>query len=202
MASDLPGTEMNSVTDTSAAAPPPTPLKMATICGMAVIFTSRAAGTPMTAPMAMAMMMSTRLRVCEYTSGSENVHATATTMPARPHQVPEPGALGRAQALEGQDEPDDGDEVDEVGGGAPAHDGVPALEPGAAGVAGRVARRGAVAAGALRSVRLGPEHVEHPVGHHEPAHDVEGGQDDGEEARASAGRARAPCPARAWCRRG
>ena len=65
MASDLPGTEMNSVTDTSAAAPPPTPLKMATIWGMAVIFTRRAAGTPRTTPMAMARMMSTRLRVCE-----------------------------------------------------------------------------------------------------------------------------------------
>ena len=60
-----PGTAMNSVTDTSAAAPPPTPLKMATIWGMAVIFTSRAAGTAMTAPMAMATMMSTRLRVWE-----------------------------------------------------------------------------------------------------------------------------------------
>ena len=32
----------------SAAAPPPTPLKAATICGIAVIFTRRAAGTPMT----------------------------------------------------------------------------------------------------------------------------------------------------------
>ncbi len=31
-----------------AAAPPPTPLKMATSCGMAVIFTKRATGTAMT----------------------------------------------------------------------------------------------------------------------------------------------------------
>ena len=58
-----PAREMNSVTDTSAAAPPPTPLKMATIWGMAVIFTMRAAGTPMTAPMAMATMMRTRFLV-------------------------------------------------------------------------------------------------------------------------------------------
>jgi len=64
MAMDLPGSEMNSVTDTKAAAPPPTPLKMATICGMAVIFTLRAAGTPMAVPMTTAMMMSTRFRVC------------------------------------------------------------------------------------------------------------------------------------------
>jgi hypothetical protein len=37
----------------SATAPPPTPLKSATICGIAVIFTARAAGTPMTVPSAM-----------------------------------------------------------------------------------------------------------------------------------------------------
>ena len=36
----------------SAAAPPPTPLKSATICGMAVIRTSRADATPITAPIA------------------------------------------------------------------------------------------------------------------------------------------------------
>ena len=36
----------------SAAAPPPTPLKSATICGIAVIFTSRAETTPITVPTA------------------------------------------------------------------------------------------------------------------------------------------------------
>ena len=171
MASDLPGTEMNSVTDTSAAAPPPTPLKMATICGMAVIFTSRAAGTPMTAPMAMAMMMSTRLRVWEYTTGSENVHATATSMPPRPDEVPEPGALGRAQALQGQDEPDDGDQVDEVGGGGPAHDGVPVP---ASRRSGTVALgRGVGVGGGLAVVGLALNMCEHPVGDDEAAHDVQ-----------------------------
>ncbi len=44
----------------SAAAPPPTPLKMATSCGMAVSFTIRATGTAMTAPSAMAMSARTR----------------------------------------------------------------------------------------------------------------------------------------------
>jgi len=34
----------------SATAPPPTPLKSATIWGIAVIFTCRAAGTPITVP--------------------------------------------------------------------------------------------------------------------------------------------------------
>ena len=46
-----------------AAAPPPTPLKMATIWGMAVIFTRRAAGTAMAAPTAMATRVRTRLSV-------------------------------------------------------------------------------------------------------------------------------------------
>ena len=36
----------------SATAPPPTPLNSATICGIAVIFTERAAGTPTTVPIA------------------------------------------------------------------------------------------------------------------------------------------------------
>ncbi len=52
-----------------AAAPPPTPLKMATIWGIAVIFTMRAAGTAMAAPMAMATRVSTRLRVWARTDG-------------------------------------------------------------------------------------------------------------------------------------
>ena len=40
----------NSARATTAAAPPPAPLKMATICGMAVIGTRRAPSTPTTAP--------------------------------------------------------------------------------------------------------------------------------------------------------
>ena len=44
----------------SAAAPPPTPLKMATSCGIAVIFTKRATGTAMAAPRTMAMRARTR----------------------------------------------------------------------------------------------------------------------------------------------
>ena len=48
----------NSVIDTRAAAPPPTPLKIATSCGMAVIFTNRATGTATIAPMKMPSRMS------------------------------------------------------------------------------------------------------------------------------------------------
>ena len=42
-----------STNEISATAPPPTPLNSATICGIAVIFTLRAAGTPTAVPTAM-----------------------------------------------------------------------------------------------------------------------------------------------------
>ena len=42
-----------STNEISATAPPPTPLNSATICGIAVIFTLRAAGTPTAVPIAM-----------------------------------------------------------------------------------------------------------------------------------------------------
>ena len=48
----------NSAAAISAAAPPPTPLNSATICGIAVIFTLRAETTPMTAPTAIPTMIS------------------------------------------------------------------------------------------------------------------------------------------------
>ena len=41
----------NSTQAISATAPPPTPLKMATICGIAVMWTRSAAGTPIAVPM-------------------------------------------------------------------------------------------------------------------------------------------------------
>ncbi len=45
-------TPWNSTSEISAAAPPPTPLNSATICGIAVIFTFRAPTTPITDPIA------------------------------------------------------------------------------------------------------------------------------------------------------
>jgi hypothetical protein len=48
-----PPVSRNSAQEISATAPPPTPLKSATICGIAVIFTLRAAGTPTAVPIAM-----------------------------------------------------------------------------------------------------------------------------------------------------
>src|SRR5664280_3801699 len=48
----------DSVIDTNAAAPPPTPLNIATSWGIAVIFTNRATGTATTVPMKMPSKMS------------------------------------------------------------------------------------------------------------------------------------------------
>ena len=45
-------TVWNSTSETNAAAPPPTPLNSATICGIAVIFTFRAPTTPIAEPIA------------------------------------------------------------------------------------------------------------------------------------------------------
>ena len=50
----------NSTRAIRATAPPPTPLNSATICGIAVIFTLRAAGTPIAVPMPTPMMISTQ----------------------------------------------------------------------------------------------------------------------------------------------
>ena len=55
--------------ETSAAAPPPTPLKMATIWGIAVILTLRAAGTATAAPRAMATRVRTRFSEWARTTG-------------------------------------------------------------------------------------------------------------------------------------
>ena len=48
----------NSAAAIKAAAPPPTPLKSATIWGIAVIFTARAETTPITDPIAIPTSMS------------------------------------------------------------------------------------------------------------------------------------------------
>ena len=85
----------------SAAAPPPTPLKMATSCGMAVIFTSRATGTAMAAPTTMATMARIRLVVwcLNSASGLKNVATTATTAAAAASRFPLRACLGELSPL-------------------------------------------------------------------------------------------------------
>jgi hypothetical protein len=75
---------LKSASDTSAAAPPPTPLNAATICGMAVIFTIRAAGTATAVPTTMPRTIS-QIR-CR--PGHANVVPMATTMPPAPIRFP------------------------------------------------------------------------------------------------------------------
>src|SRR5450759_2436774 len=82
--------DRNSSMETSAAAPPPTPLNSATICGMAVIGTRRAAGTPSTVPTAMLPIISGKL-VAPLT---KNAAKTATTMPPAPIWLPRRAVLG------------------------------------------------------------------------------------------------------------
>ena len=78
----------SSTTEMTDAAPPPTPLKMATICGIAVIFTSRAAGTAIAAPSTIATRASARFFPAWWTTGLVNVIATARTAEAAPTRFP------------------------------------------------------------------------------------------------------------------
>ena len=74
----------NSASAISATAPPPTPLNRATICGIAVIFTERAPTTPITAPIAIASPIQTKLPSPSWAS----VTAIASAIPAAPSRFP------------------------------------------------------------------------------------------------------------------
>ena len=76
----------SSDTATSAAAPPPTPLNRATICGIAVIFTVRAPKAPIKAPMATPTPMITNPAVVNRSNGS--VAPSAITIPAAAVKLP------------------------------------------------------------------------------------------------------------------
>jgi hypothetical protein len=75
--SRCPSAWRNSAHATSATAPPPTPLNSATICGIAVIFTFRAAGTPTTVPITTPRTISSQSPICSLS----RVAATATAIP-------------------------------------------------------------------------------------------------------------------------
>ncbi len=71
-------------------APPPTPLKSATICGIAVIFTCRAAGMPTAAPSAMPSAISPQLP----SFGFSSVAITAIAMPTAAMRFPRTAVVG------------------------------------------------------------------------------------------------------------
>ena len=77
--------------ETSAAAPPPAPLKMATICGIAVMGTCRAPTKPITVPIAIAG--STRIQAAA-TCCSRKVAMTAASMPAAATRFPSCAVVG------------------------------------------------------------------------------------------------------------
>ena len=85
----------NSASATSAAAPPPTPLNRATICGIAVIFTVRAPTIPMTEPIRPPTAMSSQFEM----PSSASVVAIAITMPTPPTQFPRRACFGDERNL-------------------------------------------------------------------------------------------------------
>ena len=83
----------NSTQEISATAPPPTPLNSATICGIAVIFTWRAAGTPTATPSAMPSAISPQLP----SPGFSSVAITAIAMPTAAMRLPRTAVVGPAR---------------------------------------------------------------------------------------------------------
>ena len=71
-------------------APPPTPLKSATICGIAVILTRRAAGTPTAVPSATPITISAQLP----SPRSSSVAITAIAMPTAAMRLPRTAVRG------------------------------------------------------------------------------------------------------------
>ena len=89
----------------SAAAPPPTPLKMATSWGIAVIFTKRATGTAMAAPSTMAMIASTRFQPECRSVGRVKVMPTASVAAAAPTRLPRRAWRGELSPLRARMKP-------------------------------------------------------------------------------------------------
>ena len=92
-----PASRRNSARATTAAAPPPAPLKMATICGMAVIGTRRAPSTPITEP---TRPPTARIhQLASIPSTVKKVHRMISAMPAAPSWLPRRAVAGEARNL-------------------------------------------------------------------------------------------------------
>ena len=87
---------MNSANAMSATVPPPTPLNSATSCGIAVIFVSRAGGTPSTTPTSRPATISGQFVVCRI---STSVAITAMAMPVAAIQLPRTAVLGPVRPI-------------------------------------------------------------------------------------------------------
>ncbi len=93
---EKPLVSMNSASAMSATVPPPTPLKNATSCGMAVILVSRAGGTPSTTPTTRPAMISTHWSVCRILI---SVAVTASAMPTAAIRLPRTAVLGPVRPI-------------------------------------------------------------------------------------------------------
>ena len=106
-------TVWNSTSETSAAAPPPTPLNSATICGIAVIFTLRAPTAPIAAPIAPPTAM---IHQPVTTSSRSSVTTIATAMPDRADLVAEARVARRREEVQREDEARHRDQVEQIRG--------------------------------------------------------------------------------------
>ena len=88
--SGMSSSERNSTSEIRATAPPPTPSNSATICGIAVIFTARAAGTPMSVPITTPATISAQSPI----RGSISVATSAMTMPTAAISLPRTAVRG------------------------------------------------------------------------------------------------------------
>src|ERR1700674_362867 len=171
----------SSATATSAAAPPPTPLKRATICGMAVIFTMRAPMLPTAAPMTTPIAMMITPEVVKRSSGS--VAASAITMPTAAMRLPLRAPLGELSCFKPRMKQTAAtryaSSMSVLTGGSLA---VSTWSFSRGRFFGRVRLR--LILGALRAPGglVAPfEHLQHPVGNDETADHVGGGESHSEQ---------------------
>ena len=93
---EKPLVSMNSASAISATVPPPTPLKNATSCGIAVILVHRAGGTPRTTPTNRPAMISGHWWVSRILI---RVAVTASAMPAAAIRLPRTAVLGPVRPI-------------------------------------------------------------------------------------------------------
>jgi hypothetical protein len=93
---EKPLVSINSASAMSATVPPPTPLKNATSCGMAVILVSRAGGTPSTTPTTSPATISGHWSVWRILI---RVAVTARAMPAAAIRLPRTAVLGPVRPI-------------------------------------------------------------------------------------------------------
>ena len=84
----------NSTQAISATAPPPTPLKIATICGIAVIRTFNAAGIPIAVPITTPRTINQIVPEPLHTPGVSSVATTAIAMPTAAILLPRTAVRG------------------------------------------------------------------------------------------------------------